>query len=131
MERTPINPWSWSLKFGFSQAQLLIGAKRQLICSGQTATDADGNPQHPGDMRGQFGLALDNLGAVLAAAGMDFADVVRLGIFSTDMDETLKHFDLLGARLGPTDVAPASTLVGVTRLAVPTLLIEIEATAMA
>ncbi|MFD1882710.1 RidA family protein [Paracoccus pacificus] len=130
MDRTPVNPSIWSLKFGFNQAEIFTGATRQLVCSGQTATDADGNPQHPGNMRGQFGLALDNLATLLAAAGMSFANVTRLGIYTTDMDEALKHFDLLGARLGSAGVTPPSTLVGVTRLALPSLMIEIEATAM-
>ena len=61
MKRTPVNPWSWSLNFGFNQAELLEGHTRQLICAGQTAVDAEGNPQHPGDMAGQLGLALDNV----------------------------------------------------------------------
>jgi enamine deaminase RidA (YjgF/YER057c/UK114 family) len=67
MERTSVNPWSWSVKLGFDQAQLLEGHRRELICSGQDAVDAHGNPQHPGDMAAQLGLALDNLEAVLAA----------------------------------------------------------------
>jgi enamine deaminase RidA (YjgF/YER057c/UK114 family) len=69
-ERTTINPWSWSLRLGFDQAQLIEGHQRQLVCSGQDAVDADGNPQHPGDMAAQLELALDNLQAVLAAADM-------------------------------------------------------------
>jgi enamine deaminase RidA (YjgF/YER057c/UK114 family) len=78
MERTAINPWSWSAKLGFDQAQLVEGHRRELICSGQDAVDADGNPQHPGDMAAQLGLALDNLEAVLADADMTLANVVRL-----------------------------------------------------
>jgi hypothetical protein len=50
MERKSINPWSWSIKLGFDQAQLIEGHRRQLVCSGQDAVDADGKPQHPGDM---------------------------------------------------------------------------------
>jgi hypothetical protein len=41
----PINPWSWSIKLGFDQAQLIEGHRRQLVCSGQDAVDADGNLQ--------------------------------------------------------------------------------------
>lgn len=70
MERTAVNPWSWSVKLGFDQAQLIEGHQRLLICSGQDSVDADGNPQHPGDMAAQLELALDNLEAVLAAADM-------------------------------------------------------------
>lgn len=75
MERTPVNPWSWSLNFGFHQAEIIKGHRRELICAGQTAMDADGTPQHEGDMRTQIGLALDNLEAVLAGAEMTFANI--------------------------------------------------------
>ena len=129
MKRTVINPWSWSLNFGYNQAELLVGANRRLVCAGQTSVDAEGNPQHPGDMRSQIALALDNLEAVLNAAGMDLANVVRLNIYTTDVDEAVKNFDVLGLRLGSVDAAPPMTLLGVTRLAIPPLMFEIEATA--
>lgn len=127
MKRTPVNPWTWSLNFGFSQAQLIEGHRRELICSGQTAMDADGRPQHAGDMRSQISMALDNLETVLADAGMTFANIVRLNIYTIDVDETVQHFDILKTRLGGT---PAMTLLGVTRLAFPELMIELEATAI-
>ena len=129
MKRTPVNPWVWSLKLGYNQAEIIDGPSRQLICAGQTAVDSDGNPQHPGDMRGQIGLALDNLEAVLAGADMDLSHVIRLGVYATDVDEALKNFDLMGMRFGPFQCAPPMTLLGVTRLAIPGLLFEIEATA--
>ena len=131
MQRTPVNPWDWSLKLGYNQAEIISGNSRQLICAGQTAVDGDGHPQHPGDMRSQIDLALDNLEAVLAAADMNLSNVIRLGIFATDVDEALKNFDLLGRRFGPMQCAPPMTLLGVTRLAIPGLLFEIEATAAA
>ncbi|MEM6499989.1 MAG: RidA family protein [Pseudomonadota bacterium] len=131
MNRTAINPWPWSLNFGYNQAEVIEGNRRQLICAGQTSVDGDGNPQHAGDMRNQMALALDNLEAVLSKAEMDLGDVIRLTIYATDVDEALKNFDLLGARLGPVNNAPPMSLVGVTRLALPPLMFEIEATAAA
>ena len=131
MQRTTVNPWDWSLKLGYNQAEIIEGSSRQLICAGQTAVDAEGNPQHAGDMRGQIGLALDNLEAVLAKADMSLNNVIRLMIYTTDVDEALKNFDLLGMRFGPIQCAPPMTLLGVTRLAIPSLLFEIEATAAA
>lgn len=131
MNRTPVNPWSWSLKLGYNQAEIITDTTRQLICAGQTAVDGEGNPQHPGDMRGQIGLALDNLEAVLAAADMDLTNIIRLGVYATDVDAALKNFDLMGMRFGPVQCAPPMTLLGVTRLAIPGLLFEIEATAAA
>jgi enamine deaminase RidA (YjgF/YER057c/UK114 family) len=131
MQRSAVNPWDWSLPLGYNQAELVQGATRHLICAGQTAVDAAGRPQFPGDMRGQIGLALDNLRAVLSAAGLGPGDVIRLVLYTTDMDEALKHFDLLGRLFGAAGCAPPMTLVGVTRLAVPGLMFEIEATAAA
>ena len=131
MERTAVNPWDWSLKLGYNQAEIISGATRQVTCAGQTAVDGEGNPQHPGDMRAQISLALDNLEAVLAKADMDLSNVTRLGVYATDVDEALKNFDLMGMRFGPFQSAPPMTLLGVTRLAVPGLMFEIEATAAA
>ncbi|MBL4544293.1 MAG: RidA family protein [Rhodobacteraceae bacterium] len=131
MQRTAVNPWDWSLKLGYNQAEIIEGASRQLICAGQTAVDAEGNPQHVDDMRGQIGLALDNLEAVLTKADMSLTNVIRLVVYTTDVDEALKNFDLLGMRFGPIQCAPPITLLGVTRLAIPSLLFEIEATAAA
>lgn len=131
MKRTPVNPWNWSLKLGYNQAEIIDGANRQLIVSGQTAVDENGAPQHIGDMRGQIGLALDNLEAVLAGADMDLSNIIRLGVYATDVDEALKNFDLMGMRFGPFQCSPPMTLLGVTRLAIPGLLFEIEATAAA
>jgi enamine deaminase RidA (YjgF/YER057c/UK114 family) len=127
--RTPINPWLWSLNVGYNQAELIEGARRQLVCAGQTAVDANGAPQHAGDMRSQITLALDNLEAVLGAADMGLANITRLTIYTTDVDEALQHFDVLGARFGPVEAAPPMTLLGVTRLAIAPLMFEIEATA--
>lgn len=131
MQRTPVNPWDWSLKLGFNQAEIIEGPSRQLICAGQTAVDAEGTPQHPGDMRAQIALALDNLEAVLAGADMTLSNIIRLGVYATDMEEAMKNFDLMGMRFGPIQSAPPMTLLGVTQLAIPGLLFEIEATAAA
>jgi len=131
MKRTSVNPWSWSLKYGYNQAEILEGTTRQLICSGQTAVDADGTPQHPGDMRNQIALSLSNLEAVLKAADMSFANITRLNVYTTDVDEAMAHFDVLGAKLGPAGVSPPMSLLGISRLAIPGLMIEIEATANA
>lgn len=129
MKRTSVNPWSWSLNFGYNQAEIIEGINRQLICAGQTSVDADGNPQHAGDMRSQMMLALDNLEAVLAEANMDLTNVIRLDIYATDVDELIKNFDVLGARFGAVGAAPPQSVLGVTRLAVPPLMFEISATA--
>jgi enamine deaminase RidA (YjgF/YER057c/UK114 family) len=127
MKRTDVNPWAWSVNVGFDQAELVEGPTRQLVCSGQTAVDADGNPQHPGDMAAQLELALDNLETVLTRAGMTVANLIRLNIYTTDVDALLEHLSVLSGRLD--GARYASTLLGVARLAAPDLLVELEATA--
>lgn len=129
MKRIPVNPWSWSLNFGYNQAEIVEGAKRHVLCAGQTSVDGEGNPQHPDDMRSQMTLALDNLEAVLTAADMDLTNITRLSIYSTDVDEAMKNFDVLGTRFGPVGATPPMSVLGVTRLAIPPLMFEIEATA--
>ena len=130
MQRTPINPVSWSLKLGFDQAELIEGHRRQLVCGGQDAVDADGNPQHPGDMAAQLQMSLDNLEAVLAGADMTLANVVRLNVYTTDMDELLKQWSGLSDRFRGSDGGFATSLLGVARLITPQLLVMLEATAL-
>lgn len=88
-------------------------------------------PSTPATCGGQLTLALDNLQAVLTAAGMDLTNITRLTLYTTDVDEALQHFDVLGMRMGPLGAAPPMTLLCVTRLAIAPLMIEIEATAAA
>ena len=112
---------------GFDQAQLIEGHRRQLVCSGQDAVDADGTPQHPGDMAAQIEFALDNLEAVLAAAGMTLANVARLNVYTTDLDEILQA---LPERQGPLrNQRYATTVLGVAQLPAQ-LLVMLEATAV-
>lgn len=129
MERKAVNPWDWSQALGYHQAEIITGMTRQVICAGQTSVDGKGRPCHAGDMRGQIGLALDNLESVLAEAGMGLGNVIRLVVYSTDMEESLKHFDSLGMRFGRAGYKPPMSLIGVTGLAVEGLMVEIEATA--
>ena len=129
MERTAINPWPWSLQVGYNQAEAVSDHTTHLYCAGQAAIDADGKPQFAGDLGAQLGLALDNLQAVLEAAGMTYANVVRLNMFTTDVDAFLGQLGVLHARLQ--GAAPPGTLIGVARLAYPEMMVEVEATAVA
>jgi enamine deaminase RidA (YjgF/YER057c/UK114 family) len=131
MERTAINPVPWSLEMGFSQGEVVSGHSRTLYCSGQAAMSGDGKPEHDGDMAAQLAMSIDNLEAVLGEAGMSLANLVRLNIYTTDVDLLFQHYGVLASRLGAAGVAPAATLLGVTRLAIPTLMVEIEGTAVA
>jgi enamine deaminase RidA (YjgF/YER057c/UK114 family) len=131
MERTPINPSSWSLALGFNQAELIQGQARTLYCSGQTAMSPDGEPLHQGDMSLQLGTAVDNLESVLRQAGMTLADVVRLNVYTTDIEALLPYYGVLAGRLAAARTAPATTMLEVSRLAIPGQLVELEATAVA
>ena len=130
MDRKIINPWTWQDQFGFVQANDVSGVQRTLICSGQASADADGNAVHPGDMAGQLNQALDNLETVLREAGFKISDVMRLNYYTTDVDRFFEAAEGVGRRLGESGCRAASTLLGVTRLAYPELLVEIEATAV-
>jgi enamine deaminase RidA (YjgF/YER057c/UK114 family) len=128
--REAINPVSWSTNLGFDQAQLVEGQQRQLFLSGQDAVDANGDPQHEGDMAAQLEMSVDNLEAILTAAGMSLANVVRLNAYTTDFDELLKNWATLTGRFENTDGGFATTLLGVSRLPAPGLLVMLEATAV-
>lgn len=125
------NPWAWQDNFGFVQGHEASGAQRALFCAGQTSLDADGNPLHPGDMGAQLMQAMDNLETVLGQAGMSLADVVRLNVYTTDVDAVVGGYEGVVSRLAEAGCRPASTLLGVARLAFPELMVEIEATAVA
>jgi len=127
MERTDVNPWEWSKAFGFSQAVDLSGASNVLVCSGQAATGDDGSPPATSDMAEQVQLAFGNLTKVLESAGMTMANVVRLTMYTTDVDELLAAYGTAAEFLGSN--LPAMSLIGVARLALPELKVEIEATA--
>jgi enamine deaminase RidA (YjgF/YER057c/UK114 family) len=131
MEQRKVNPWTWQDQFGFSQAIEVTGAQRVLYCAGQTSTAPDGTTLHPDDMRGQTGAALDNLETVLRESGLSLSDVVRLNIYVTDVDRYFAEgVEEVGRRLAAAGVQPAATLLGISRLAFPELLIELEATAV-
>jgi enamine deaminase RidA (YjgF/YER057c/UK114 family) len=131
MERRVINPWTWQDQFGFVQAHEVSGAERTLYCAGQTSSDADGNPVHPGDMRAQLAQVLDNLETVLSEAGFELSQVVRLNTYTTDVDAFLAEGGEAAARLAEAGCRPSATLLGVARLAFPEFLVELEATAVA
>ncbi|MET9768684.1 RidA family protein [Streptomyces sp. NPDC006415] len=131
MERNAVNPVSWSTEMGFNQGEVVSGHSRTLYISGQTAMSSEGKPEHDGDMAAQLALSLDNIEAVLAEAGMTLANLVRLNVYTTDVDVLFQHYGVLAGRLGAAQVAPTTTMLGVTRLAIPGQLVELEGTAVA
>jgi enamine deaminase RidA (YjgF/YER057c/UK114 family) len=130
VQRTAVNPWPWSIELGFNQGELVTGGSEVLYLAGQSSVDADGAPLHAGDMAAQIALALDNLEAVLAEAGMDLSNVVRLNTYTTDVDGVFQNYGIIAERFGAAGVQPPGSLLGVARLAYPELLVELEATAV-
>jgi enamine deaminase RidA (YjgF/YER057c/UK114 family) len=126
-----INPWTWQDKLAFSQAVEVKDAGRVVYCAGQTSVDANGVPLHPGDMDKQIGQALDNLETVLAKADLTLAQVVRLNYYVTDLEAFRKAGATRHARLGAARCNPSGTLLVVSGLFHPDILVEIEATAVA
>lgn len=82
-------------------------------------------------MAAQLALSLDNLEAVLGEAGMSLTNLVRLNVYTTDVDLLFQHYGMLASRLGAARVAPTTTMLGVTRLAIPGQMVELEGTAVA
>jgi enamine deaminase RidA (YjgF/YER057c/UK114 family) len=130
MERYTFNAGQqWQDGDGFVQACEVRGGRRVLYCSGQLSVDPSGKPLYVGDMKGQIAAALDNLENLLKEADFKMADIVRLNIFTTDIDLCLQNYGTIIDRLKENSCLPACTLLGITRLAWPETLIEIEAIA--
>jgi reactive intermediate/imine deaminase len=128
VEKTQINPWTWQDARGFSQGWKVEGGQAVVFVSGQVSISPDGQPMHAGDFNAQARLAFENLRAVLEGAGASLDNVVKLGVFLLDMSR-MADYGRVKAEFftGP---QPASTAVGVTSLAAPGLMVEIEAIAV-
>jgi 2-iminobutanoate/2-iminopropanoate deaminase len=98
-----------------------------LYVSGMLPVDADGELVGAGNPVRQTEQVLDNVAAVLRAAGAGFEDVVRVGVFLRDIADRERINSVRRRYFG--DARPASTLVEVSALAVPGALVEIEAVA--
>jgi 2-iminobutanoate/2-iminopropanoate deaminase len=99
-----------------------------LFVSGIVAVDAAGRLVGGRDVVEQTRQVFRNMGAVLAAAGCDFGDVVKVTIYLTDVEDRPRINPVREEVFG--DARPASTLVEVPRLAVPDALVEVECVAV-
>lgn len=124
-----LNPNIWSAAFGYDQGQLRAYPRQLLTVAGQGSVNDDGVLLHAGDVTAQLALAMHNVETVLAAGGMDLRDVTRLVVYTTDVDATLGGYGAVVERLARVGATPPATLLGVTRLALPGMAVEIDVTA--
>jgi reactive intermediate/imine deaminase len=95
-----------------------------LFVSGCIAVDGEGNLVGGDDVVAQTRQVFANLAAILGAAGATFADVAKMTVYLTDIDDRARINPVRQEVFGPT--RPASTLVEVSRLVLPDAKVEIE-----
>ena len=122
MKRT--NPPSLSAPTGYTHVVEVPAGEKIIYIAGQVAFDQSRQVVGVGDMAAQTEQVFRNLQAALAAAGATFADVVKMTTYVTDMGQAPVIRAIRARYFGET--LPASTLVGVTALAHPDLMVEIE-----
>ena len=115
----------WESRVGYSRA---VRVGRDVRVSGTTATDDDGNVVCPEDPYAQTVAAIENVERALDRAGSGLDDVVRTRLFVVDIDDWEEigraHGEFFGA------IRPATSMVEVSRLIDPAMVVEIEADAV-
>ena len=129
MERLSINPVGLAKPGGYSHCITVQDAKLIFI-AGQVGWNEDRKFANGSDLRAQAEGAYRNLGIALSAGGATYTDIVKMTTYVVGFDATM--WPVLGevfTRYFPEENRPATVLVGVSALAFPELLIEIEAIA--
>lgn len=107
-------------------AQGVVVEGKLLFTSGITARDENGEVVGVGDLRKQFEQCFANVGDIFEAAGTGFEHLVKVVMYTTDIKQCYEFPDAWRAHFG---ARPASTLVEVSALAHPDMMLEIEAVA--
>ncbi|HWA82943.1 MAG TPA: RidA family protein [Fimbriimonadaceae bacterium] len=115
----------WEGPVGFSRA---VRVGDMVFVSGTVGTDAEGKPVDPDSAYFQAIKALQRIEAALKEAGADLRHVVRTRIYVTDISQweqvAKAHGEFFGA------ILPATSMIEISRLIGPDLLVEIEADAV-
>lgn len=131
MDKQYVNPSELGAVPRFYSHAVTIAAPAKLVyVSGQVSWGPDGQVVGKGDMRAQCEQVFKNVTAVLRASGATWGDIVKMNAFMVGMSaEHVAAFrEIRGRYLQPGQL-PASTLVGVTGLVQPELLLEVEVVA--
>jgi len=132
MHKDYVNPPTLLEPPGFTQVLVVEGASKIVFVSGQVGIDASGKLIGAGDLKEQIRQAARNLKAALTAVNATPADIVKVNTYIVNYKQSdYSAMREARAELFPDETAfPASTMVGVTSLAVDGLLVEMEAIAI-
>jgi 2-iminobutanoate/2-iminopropanoate deaminase len=127
MERRQVNPWAWQDRLGFSQAWRLDRPQTVILMAGQASVGADGNLVGESDFEVQVRQIFANLRTVLEDAGAGLDAIYKLVVYLTDIRNLPVYERIVADTLpGP---KPCGTALEVRALAVPGMLVEVDATA--
>lgn len=123
-----VQPPDLPIRNTHSQVVTVSGGTLVFVAGMTSRSEKDASPVYPLDMRAQIRQVCENIGRALRSVGTDFPDVVKTTTFTVDVDEYHRVSDE-GFKYFQRDL-PTSALIGVSRLAHPDLMVEIEAMAV-
>jgi len=129
MQISFVNPETVHRPTGYTHVVSVEGPGKILYISGQIARNQEGDIVGVGDLEAQTRQVYENLSSVLKTQGATLADVVKQNVYVINLDQIEKFRKVRGEYMSK-ERLPATTLVGVTGLAMKELLIEIEAVAV-